>query len=100
MRQRIRNNISLQVKGTDLSKCSDIRVYIAQQGVTYEFSGTVNATDPSVFNITIPKATAMKFKYGEAKIQLALTNSAGEPRASNPVRVRIGELLKGEGYGE
>lgn len=102
MRQRMRNAITVKVDGMNLTTCTDIHVYVAQNGITYDYSGTaisIDDADTSLLKVVIPKSDAMNFKVGEAEVQIALTDASGSPRSHNPIRVKMGKLLKGEGYG-
>ena len=99
MRRGIKNDISISVVGMDLTLCSDITLYVKQNGRVYEYTGTVDSTDNSVVTFVIPKTDAVNFRKGIAKIQLALTDSSNKPRSHEPIEVRMGDLLKEDGYG-
>lgn len=99
MRRGIQNEITIYADGMDLTQCSNITFYITQNGVTYTYIGTVDSSDHSVARFVIPKTDAVNFRKGYAKIQLALTDANNKPRSHEPVEIKMGDLLKEEGYG-
>lgn len=99
MIQKIQNNIAITVRNTDLREYTDLKCFIKQGDIEYQFPASVSPTDPSVMFINIPKATALNFSKGSAKIQVAVTDKFGMPHTHTPVKVTIGELLWEEGYG-
>lgn len=99
MRRGIRNSVSARIAGMDLTECSDIVLFIEQNGGVSTFAGTAQTSDPEVAVFSIPKADAVRLRKGYARVQVALTDGNGMPRSHDPIEVLIGNLLKEEGYG-
>ena len=99
MRRGIRNNLSVRVNDMNLTQCTNLKLYVSQNGETYEFTGTADLTDTEVMHVTIPKATAVSLQKGKAQVQVALTDANNIPRSHNPIVVQVGDFLKEEGYG-
>lgn len=99
MRRGIRNYLSVRVVGMDLTQCTDLKFFVKQNGVDYIFTGTVNYDDTEVMEVVIDKASAVALSKGKAQVQVALTDAGGVPRSHDPIEVKIGDLLKEDGYG-
>lgn len=99
MRRGIRNIVSVTVEDMDLTACSNIKLFVRQFGTEYEYTGTVSSSDTAKVTFTIPKIDAVKFRAGLSEIQVALTDSDGVPRSHDPIKIKMGDLLKEEGYG-
>lgn len=99
MRQKIKNSITVRVKGMNLNNCTDLKFYVSQNDISHEYTPTVSENDNEVMIIEIPKSDAMHFKRGKCKWQVALTDPDGYPRSHDPVVTEMGELIWEAGYG-
>ena len=99
MRRGMTNYLQFRIVGMDLSECSNMVLYIEQEGTVYEYSGSADETDSELMNVTVPKSDAVKLSRLPAKFQVALTDEDGIPRSHEPVIAYIGDLLKESGYG-
>ena len=95
----IRNELKLRVVGYDLTACTDLTLFVRQNGVTYTYTGTADGTDTEIMHVTIPKADAVEFAHMTAEIQVALTDGNGDPKINKPIKVVIGDCLSESGYG-
>lgn len=99
MRRRIRNVIQIEIDGASLEGASDLELYVKQDhGVCKTYTPTI--VDETHIEVEIPFADAMQLAPTTANVQLAYTNLNGYPVATDILCVSVGELLKGEGYGD
>ena len=99
MRRGMTNYLQFRIVGMNLTGCTNMKLMIEQNGVTYTFSGSKNSTYNDIMDVTIPKATAVKLQGMPAKFQVALTDSNGIPRSHEPIIAYVGDLLEVTGYG-
>ena len=99
MRRRIRNVIQIEVEGVSLEGATDLEFYVRQdRGMCRCYTPTI--IDNTHIEVDIPYEDAMKFAPTEADIQLAFTNVNGYPVATEIETIPVGDLLKGEVYGD
>ena len=96
MRQKIENNLDVEVKGVDLTGCTDLEFYVKQDGLFFQYTPVV--VDASNMIVTVPYEDAMKLRKTTVKVQFAFTNESGHPDSSAPVEIPVGEFLKEAGY--
>ena len=99
MRERIKNNISVQLEGYSMEGCTNIKIYVQQDEKEFELPGTLDAADPTIVHAVMTKAQSMELRRGWGKIQIALTPPSGEPWASDDADIDIGRLIWRAGYG-
>lgn len=100
MRQKMENNVSVQIRGADLSEYTDLKCFIKQSDRTFSFECTVDEESVDTLNIIIPKGKTMYWNPGRAKLQIAMTSPEGKKVSHDPIDINIGEMLWGDGYGE
>lgn len=98
-RRGMTNYLQFRIADMDLSTCTNLTLMIEQCGTTYTYTGTANADDSELMDVTIPKSDAVKFKNIPAKFQVAITDANGIPRSHEPVIAMMGDLLEVTGYG-
>jgi len=96
MRQRIENRVLLTVDGAELTKLSNLELYLKQGYLFFEYVPQV-LSDTELL-VTIPVEDALKLRSTEVRLQLAFTDEAGNPGATDVVGVNVEELLKEAGY--
>lgn len=96
MRQRIENNILITVEGADLTQLTDLRVFVKQDTLFFEYVPAVKSASEMI--VTVPLQDAVKLYSAPAKIQMAFVDESGNPGASGIVSVSVKELLKEDGY--
>lgn len=96
MRQRMENQVVLTCTGLDLSRLTNIEVYLNQDTLFRQYTPKVRSTTEMV--VTIPFEDAMRLKKQPVRLQFAFTDENGNRDASNVVRVPVEELLKEAGY--
>ena len=97
MREKIRNNLSVEVTGADLTKAAKLQFWLRQGQTFFEYAPAV--VDETHLLVTIPYADAMQLDPGRsARLQLALTDESGNPQVSDIVVQPVRELLKEDGY--
>lgn len=96
--QRIRNNLTITCQDVNFLSASDIEVYVKQEGFFAAYTPTV--LDATSMLVSIPLADAKRLSARHTvKIQFALTNTNGDPLASNVIELSVREFLKEAGYG-
>jgi len=102
IRQKIENALAVTVTGVDLTGISNVEFYIRQGDFFYQC--TPEIVDKTMMRVTIPKKEADRLRATghpsicPAQLQFAYTDAAGVPRASDVLKVPVGELLKESGY--
>lgn len=97
MREKIRNALSVEVTGADLTKATKLQFWIKQGALFFEYAPQV--VDQTHLLVIIPFADAMQLDPGKsARLQLALTDADGNPQAADIVSQPVKELLKEAGY--
>ena len=97
MREKIRNSLSVEVTGAELTKAAKLQFWLRQGRKFFEYAPTV--IDETHLLVTIPYADAMQLDPGRsARLQLALTDESGNPQVSDIVVQPVRELLKEDGY--
>lgn len=96
MIQKMRNTLCVYIYGIDLTKCSNFQFYLLQNNM--QFSYAASAITSNKLIVEIPYEDAMKLVPGCAQAQVCLTDSAGNPRATNLMQLRIEELINKDGY--
>ena len=96
MRQRIKNQLLIEVNGVDLTQTTNLELYISQTPHFFQYVPEVMDTNKLV--VVIPFEDAMKLKRGVARMQLAFVGPDGGPNASEPVDVPVATLIKEAGY--
>ena len=97
MRQKILNNLLIEVDGLDLTSVTNIEFYV-RQGV-YDWTLPVTVNDASSMLVVFPKEYAMNLCDTEpVELQFAFTDKNGNPDASDPLTISVGRLIKEAGY--
>ena len=97
MREKIRNALSVEVTGADLTKATKLQFWVKQGELFFEYAPQV--VDETHLLVIIPFADAMQLDPGRsARLQLALTDESGNPQAADIVTQPVRELLKEAGY--
>lgn len=97
MREKIRNSLSVEVTGAELTKAAKLQFWLRQGRKFFEYAPTV--IDETHLLVVIPFADAMQLDPGcSARLQLAFTDGDGNPQASDIVTKPVRELLKEAGY--
>lgn len=97
MRRRIKNTVRIEIDGASLKGATNLEFYIRQRNGIF-FSYTPRIVDDNHIEVEIPYKDAMSLKPTEARIQLAFTNSSGNPCATEDLLIFVGDLLKDDGY--
>ena len=96
MRKRIENNLCITCEDIDLAKATNIEFYVRQGDLFFQYLPVV--TSSSQMNVKIPFDDAMKLSDANVKLQFALVDGDGNPRASAIVTEPVRDLLKEVGY--
>lgn len=97
MREKIRNALSVEVTGADLTKATKLQFWLRQGRKFFEYVPTV--VDETHLLVVVPFADAIQLDPGRsARLQLALTDESGNPQAADIVTQPVRELLKEAGY--
>ncbi len=97
MYQKIKNTLSVEVDGVDLTTVKKIEFYIRQGDVFFEYIPTI-VNEHEMF-VTIPKADADALRPNIlAYLQFAYTDINGNDIPSEIIEVDVKKLLKEEGY--
>lgn len=96
MREKIRNALSVEVTGTDLTKATKLRFWLRQGSMFLEYTPTV--VDETHLLVEVPFEDAMRLKPDNVRLQLALTDGDGNPQAADIVSCPVRALLKEAGY--
>lgn len=96
--QRIRNNLIITCNDVNFLSATSIEFYIRQDDFFATYTPTV--LDATTMAVSIPLADAKKLNAKHVvKVQFALTNTNGDPLASNVLELSVREFLKEAGYG-
>lgn len=96
MRQKIENNLIVEVEGVDLTTCSGLEFYVKQSNLFFQYEPEVK--DAGEMLVRIPFSDAMKLRRNPVQIQFAYTDKNGNPDASETVEIPVDALLKESGY--
>lgn len=96
MREKIKNVLTVNVEGLDLTQISDVEFYVRQYGFFGKYAPEIVSAGKML--VTIPFKDAAKLRAGTAKLQFAYRDGAGVPQATNLIEMDVGELLKEDGY--
>ena len=96
MRQKIENNLLVEVNGTSLNGSSNLEFYIKQGSLFFQYTPVVR--DDGSMTVKIPYEDSMKLREGFVTVQLAFVDETGTPRSSDPSKIPVGEFLKVAGY--
>ena len=96
MREKIENQLKITCEDINLTEISNIEFYVKQ----FVFFGCYKPTviSPTEMTVTIPFEDAKKLKDGTAELQFAFKDENGNPKASEVVVIKVGDLLKEVGY--
>ena len=94
--ERSKNGAVLTVEGAELTKLSNLELYVKQGYLFFEYVPEV-LSDTELL-LRIPVEDAMKLRTSPVQLQLAFTDEAGNPGATDVVGVSVEELLKEAGY--
>ena len=96
MREKIENQLKITCEDINLTEISNIEFYVKQ----FVFFGCYTPTviSPTEMTVTIPFEDAKKLKDGNAELQFAFVDENGNPKASEVVTIKVGDLLKEVGY--
>lgn len=97
MRQKIENNLHIDVEGADLTGVTKPEFYV-KQGMRVFFQYVPEILSSTELLVTIPYEDAMRLTGTTCALQLAFTDADGNPRATEPAEVSVGVLLKEMGY--
>ena len=97
MRERIRNELHIEVDGVDLTTVRNIEFYV-RQGKCFFRTYPAFVVSPSEMTVSIPFEDAMQLTSSMASLQFAFVDANGTPRASEPAAEPVGILLKKAGY--
>lgn len=97
MRERIRNELHIDVEGVDLTTVRNIEFYV-RQGKCFFRTYPVNVVSPTKMIVSIPFEDAMQLTSNMASLQFAYVDAAGTPRASEVAAEPVSVLLKKAGY--
>ena len=97
MRERIRNELHIEVEGVDLTTVRNIEFYV-RQGKCFFRTYPAIVVSPSEMTVSIPFEDAMQLTSGMASLQFAFVDANGTPRASEPAAEPVEILLKKAGY--
>ena len=97
MFQKIKNTLTVDVEGADLTKAKKIKFFIMQERLHLKYTPVVVGANQMIVNI--PKSDADRLKHDvPAKVQLAYTDEDGNDIPSDPMIVDVGEFINPEGY--
>ena len=96
MRQKIKNTISLEVAGLDLTTITNIEFYIKQGSRFWQLTPVVVSS--TEMYVVFPKEDAMGLSIGNVKLQFAYTQG-NLTNASDIAEIAVAALLKEAGYG-
>ena len=96
MRKRIENNLCITCDDVDLTKAKNIEFYVKQGDLFLQYSPDV--TSKSQMTVKIPHEDAMKLTDENVKLQFALMDGDGNPRASAIITKPVRDMLKEAGY--
>lgn len=101
MIQRMRNNITVNVDGVDLSTVTNIEVFLRQEstGVERLISGASITAGDGVLVFELPKELGMQLEASPIRAQIMFTRENGLPDATSPFNIPVRELMKEAGYG-
>jgi hypothetical protein len=97
MRQKIENNLYVEVNGANMAGCTNLEFYVKQDNLFFQYTPVVQGD--GIVTVTVPYDDAMKLRKAPVKVQLAFTDENGLPVSSAPVELTVGEFLKEAGYG-
>lgn len=97
MFQKIKNMVYVNVEGTELTTLTKLEFYVRQGPLNFQYVPTV--INDSEMVVEVPKADADKLKFEEpVTLQFCGTAPNGFPVTCEPVKKRVNEFLKPEGY--
>ena len=91
MIQKMRNTLCVYIYGIDLTKCSNFQFYLLQNNM--QFSYVASASTSNKLIVEIPYEDAMKLVPGCAQAQVCLNDSAGNPRTTKLMQLRIDSVI-------
>lgn len=97
MRERIRNELHIEVDGVDLTTVRNIEFYV-RQGKCFFRTYKATVISPTEMTVSIPFEDAMQLTSSMATLQFAYVDANGTPRASEPAAEPVRVLLKEAGY--
>lgn len=100
MIEKIPQSIEVELETTeqiDLTSATDVRFYIWQNIKFIDLPATV--MEAKKVQVAIPYADAMRLSKGYCSIQVVFTEPDGTARATETLKILVGELLNPEGYG-
>ena len=96
MRQKIENNLYITCSNVDLTTVTNIEFYVRQLNFFGCYSPQVLSANEML--VVIPFEDACKLRKGTAEVQFAFVEANGTPRATDPMEVTVGNMLKEDGY--
>lgn len=96
MRKKIENRIKITCTNIDLTTVTNIEFYVRQTSFFGQYTPVVLSASEML--VVIPFEDAYKLKDGDAEIQFAFVDVEGNPRATDPKTISVGNLLKERGY--
>lgn len=97
MRERIRNELHIEVEGVDLTTVRNIEFYV-RQGKCFFETYPVSVVSATEMVVSIPFEDAMRLTSSMASLQFAFVDANGTPRASEVAAEPVNVLLKKAGY--
>lgn len=101
MIQKMRNLVTINVRGINLYDVTDIEVCLEQNDVELLYSGDdIEIGSESQLLIDVPKETAMTLDFRKLVRGQVMFTKDGIPDATKPFMFPVMELIKGDGYGD
>lgn len=97
MRERIQNELHIEVEGVDLTTVRNIEFYV-RQGRGFFKTYPVTVISAAEMTVHIPFEDAMELSTSAALLQFAYVDANGTPMASEIATESVGSLLQREGY--
>lgn len=97
MRQKIENNLHIEVAGADLTGATKPELYL-RQGTGKFFQYTPQILSENEILLTVPYEDAMQLSPTGVSLQLVYVDANGKPVSTEPAAVDVGVLLKEAGY--
>ena len=101
MIQKMRNLVTINVRGVNLYEVTDIEVCLEQNTTELIYSGeNVEIGNETQLLVNVPKSVAMNLDFKKPMRGQVMFTKNGVPCATNPFTFPVLELLKGDGYGD
>lgn len=101
MIQKMRNLVTINVRGINLYDVTDIEVCLEQNDVELLYSDDdIEIGSESQLLIDVPKETAMRLDFRKLVRGQVMFTKDGIPDATKPFSFPVMELIKEAGYGD